>query len=138
MQRSVNSLLQLWREVSICSTCRSAAQPARCPYSYQLVIKDDDSIIDALNQLVAKYPAIRLWNCQLRLRRLQVYGDGLQWVSVFTTPYLSNSFKIFAATRAKSFRRRDSARIKTTTANIPALPDTIIPVSSINVFMSII
>lgn len=45
----------------------SAVQLARGTYSCQPVVRDDGPIIDALNQLVARHPAIGFWKCYHRL-----------------------------------------------------------------------
>ena len=53
--------------VSIRQGC-AAAGLARSTYQYQAKPKDDEEVIDALNALVAKHPAIGFWQAFHRLR----------------------------------------------------------------------
>lgn len=43
-------------------------QLPRSTYQYQHKAKDDTEVIEALNQMVEKHPAIGLWQCHYRLR----------------------------------------------------------------------
>jgi len=57
----------LEHRVSVRRACCSV-HLARSTYGYTPIIKDDSEIIEALNQLVEKHPAIGFWKCYHRLR----------------------------------------------------------------------
>ncbi len=47
----------------------NALRISRTSYRYQPVVRCDEPIIDALNELVSKHPSIGFWNSYYRLRR---------------------------------------------------------------------
>jgi putative transposase len=54
--------------VSIRQGCRAVGLARRSTYRYQPKPKQDDAVIDALNALVSKHPAIGFWQAYYRLR----------------------------------------------------------------------
>lgn len=55
-------------KLSVRQACKIVSLP-RSVVSYQKKTRDDSSLIDALNELVAKHPTIGFWKCYYRLRR---------------------------------------------------------------------
>lgn len=55
-------------KLSVRQACKIVSLP-RSVVSYQKRTRDDSSLIDALNELVAKHPTIGFWKCYYRLRR---------------------------------------------------------------------
>jgi len=55
-------------KLSMRQACKIVSLP-RSVVSYQKKTRDDSSLIDALNELVAKHPTIGFWKCYYRLRR---------------------------------------------------------------------
>lgn len=57
-------------ERQACETMRIS----RSSYRYKKVLKADEAIIDALNELVSKHPSIGFWNSHYRLRKTQSWN----------------------------------------------------------------
>jgi putative transposase len=55
-------------KLSVRQACQIAGMP-RSVYRYKRVPKDDGALMDALEELVKKHPAIGFWKCYYRLRR---------------------------------------------------------------------
>lgn len=55
-------------KLSIRQACKLVNLP-RSVFSYRRVPKDDSTLMDALEELVKKHPAIGFWQCYYRLRR---------------------------------------------------------------------
>ena len=62
------SMMVLDKQVSVRQACRLVSLP-RSLYRYQRKPKDDTALMDALEDLVRKHPAIGFWKCYYRLRR---------------------------------------------------------------------
>lgn len=56
------------KQMSVRQACRIVSLP-RSNYRYQPKAKDDNVLIDALDELVTKHPTIGFWKCYYRLRR---------------------------------------------------------------------
>ncbi|MFI5188462.1 MAG: IS3 family transposase [Chitinophagales bacterium] len=65
-REAVELLVQ--EKLSVRRACRLVSL-ARSVMTYRKVPKDDDSLIEALHQLVEKHPTIGFWKCYYRLRR---------------------------------------------------------------------
>lgn len=61
-------MMVLDKQVSVRQACKLVSLP-RSVYRYQRKPKDDQPLMDALEELVKKHPTIGFWKCYYRLRR---------------------------------------------------------------------
>lgn len=87
-------------------SCRQACQVVKQPrstYLYHPVPKNDQALIEALTQLVEKYPAIGFWQSYYRLRRMGFTDNNKRMYRVYTQLKLNIR---------RRYRKRLPARLK--------------------------
>lgn len=89
-------------KLSVRQACKIVSLP-RSMVSYQKKIRDDSSLIDALNELVTKHPTIGFWKCYYRLRRKGINCNHKRLYRVYTLLKLNVRRKV---------KRRIPQRIK--------------------------
>ena len=71
------------KQVSVRQACKIMSLP-RSVMAYNSKPRDDSSLIEALNELVAKHPTIGFWKCYYRLRRKGINCNHKRLYRVYT------------------------------------------------------
>jgi len=89
-------------ELSVCQACKAVSLP-RSSFGYKHKPKEDEPVIELLQQLVDKHPSIGFWKCYHRIRR-----QGFNWNH-------KRIYRVYTEMRLnirRRFKRRLPARVK--------------------------